>query len=129
MITSTQLALLKFLAFAIGFVFLLRYAFAPVGSDSYYISIAVVVACVLFSMGLWSAASVAIAFAAWHFTDFLSDSFFFYFVLPSISAVCLGGFIIRFFRFRPVVLPSTLGSSRSTADSDESARDIDGVDS
>jgi len=127
--TKTQLALLKFLAFATGFIFMLRYAFAPEGSENYFISIAVVVACVWFGMGLWSAISVAIAFAAWHFTDFLSDSFFFYFVLPSISAVCLGGFIIRFFRFRPVVLPSTLGSSRSTADSDESARDIDGVDS
>ncbi|MEM1080763.1 MAG: hypothetical protein AAGH65_04195 [Pseudomonadota bacterium] len=98
-----QHSLWKFLLFAAGFVFFLRVAFAPADSIGYYIAIGMVVACVWLGMGWTSALNVLIAFAAWHYTDFLSDSFFFYCFLPGIATVCLGGFIIRFFRFRPVV--------------------------
>lgn len=64
------------------------YIFARSGSGLYYGSAAMVIACCVIGLGVLRGLVLAVAFTAWHFAAFGSDSFLEFFVFPLVAVIC-----------------------------------------
>lgn len=93
----------------IGTAALLYLLTSDVGTPRYYLSIFAILVCIYFYSEIAVVLVCMVGFVAWHFTDFASDSWLEFLLLPLIAAACLlrAFFAIpllqTLFRTRPVI--------------------------
>ena len=85
----------KFLLSFIGIVSATYYWFNESGSIQYYTAIFVMTLCVLRAWGWKSSLFSLIGFACWHFTNFYSDSWIRFLLLPLIAGACVVYIFVR----------------------------------